>query len=165
MFCCQNGFRPAQTCFFYLVVLLFAVLIFFVEMVSTLLKLAGFLFGWLFSYFAVSMFFCWNGLHTARTSWLCDCFVVLFWYCFFCRKGLHRAQTWWMCDCFVVLLFTRCFLSKVFAKSANLVAIFWFGCFIILLFSCYYCQKVVVLFCFVFHVVFSRNGLHPARTR
>ena len=61
-----------------------------------------------------------------------------------------------MCDCFVVLLFTRCFLSKVFAKSANLVAIFWFGCFIILLFSCYYCQKGLhrgqtrcfILFCF-----------------
>ena len=57
MFCCQNGFRPAQTCFFYLVVLLFAVLIFFVEMVSTLLKLAGFLFGWLFCYFVFPCFF------------------------------------------------------------------------------------------------------------
>ena len=90
---------------------------------------------------------------------LAGCVIVLL-FCFDIVFFVERVCTERkLGECVIVLLFCCLhvvFLSKVFAKSANLVAIFWFGCFIILLFSCYYCQKGLhrgqtrcfILFCF-----------------
>ena len=77
--------------------------------------------------------YCWNGLHTARTSRLCDCFVVLFWYCFFVERVCTERK---LGECVIVLLF--CCLHVIFLSKRKLG-----GYFLVWLFS---------LFCY-FHVI------------
>ena len=112
-------------------------------MVCTQLELAGCVIVLLFCFDIV--FFV-ERVCTERK--LGECVIVLLFCCLhvvFLSKVFQRAQTWWLFFGLVVLLFC-CFHAIIVKKVCTEV-------------------KLVVLFCFVFHVVFSRNGLHPARTR